>query len=126
MNAEYVISQLDRNHGIFQKLLEVHEFQLITWKPAADKWCLVEVVCHLYDEEREDFRLRVDSALHRSGEEWPPIDPSGWVMDRKYLEQDYFEKVQAFLHERQKSVHWKFQSCKLGIRQPFQLFNDLL
>ena len=27
---------------------------------------------------------------------------------------------------RQKSVHWKFQSCKLGIRQPFQLFNDLL
>ncbi len=26
---------------------------------------------------------------------------------------------------RQKSVQWKFQSCKLGIRQPVQLFNDL-
>ena len=25
---------------------------------------------------------------------------------------------------RQKSVHWKFQSGKLGIRQPVQLFND--
>lgn len=28
--------------------------------PAPEKWCLLEIVFHLYDEEREEFRARVN------------------------------------------------------------------
>jgi len=34
-------------------------------RPAPDAWSLLEVVCHLHDEEREDFRPRLDVVLHR-------------------------------------------------------------
>ena len=29
-------------------------------KPTPESWSILEVVCHLGDEEREDFRQRVD------------------------------------------------------------------
>ena len=33
-------------------------------KPGAGSWSMLEVVCHLYDEEREDFREHLDFILH--------------------------------------------------------------
>ncbi|MBK8955133.1 MAG: DinB family protein [Saprospiraceae bacterium] len=106
MNAEFIISQLEKNHQLFKVFLELHEHEFIRWKQAPEKWCMLEIVCHLCDEEREDFRMRVDLALHRSSEELQAIDPQGWVQSRKYMEQDYFEKVKEFMHEREKSIHW--------------------
>ncbi|MCB0058173.1 MAG: DinB family protein, partial [Caldilineaceae bacterium] len=41
------------------------------WKPDAESWSILEVVNHLLDEEREDFRVRIDYTLHRPGEKWP-------------------------------------------------------
>ena len=29
------------------------------WKPDSETWSILEVVNHLYDEEREDFRVRL-------------------------------------------------------------------
>ena len=34
-------------------------------KPDAKSWSILEVVCHLHDEEREDFRENLDFILHR-------------------------------------------------------------
>jgi hypothetical protein len=48
-------------------------------RPAPDSWSILEVICHLGDEEREDFRQRLDITLHRPQEAWPPINPPGWV-----------------------------------------------
>jgi hypothetical protein len=64
------------------------------------------VVCHLLDEEREDFRVRLDYTLHRPGEPWPPIDPAGWVLAREYNQQDLGISLDAFLSEREASVAW--------------------
>jgi DinB superfamily len=75
-------------------------------KPDADSWSILEVVCHLYDEEREDFREHVDFILHRQNEEWHRIDPQGWVTARKYNEQDLHEMTDKFFAERQKSLDW--------------------
>ena len=52
------------------------------FKPTSETWSILEVVCHLYDEEREDFRPRLDIALHRPEEKWQKIDPAGWVTTR--------------------------------------------
>lgn len=76
------------------------------WKPTPEDWSLLEVINHLYDEEREDFRQRIDYLLHRSGEAPPPIDPVGWVTARDYNQRDLAASVQNFLNERNQSIAW--------------------
>ncbi|MEP7284220.1 MAG: DinB family protein [Chloroflexota bacterium] len=73
-------------------------------KPTPESWSILEVVCHLVDEERDDFRLRVDLTLNRPGEEWPPIHPDAWVTERKYNERDLEQSLNDFLAERAKSL----------------------
>jgi len=63
------------------------------FKPDPDSWSILEVVNHLLDEEKEDFRVRLDYTLHRPDEEWPPIDPQGWVTAREYNERDLGESL---------------------------------
>jgi len=75
-------------------------------KPDAESWSILEVVCHLYDEERDDFREHLDFILHRQNEEWKSIDPQGWVTARKYNEQSLDEMKGKFFAERQKSLKW--------------------
>jgi hypothetical protein len=75
-------------------------------KPDDDKWSILEVINHLLDEEREDFRVRLDYILHKPGETWPPIDPGGWVVSRNYNQRDLADSLQAFLSERGKSLQW--------------------
>ncbi|MBT8185179.1 MAG: DinB family protein [Eudoraea sp.] len=76
------------------------------WRPGPDKWCLLELICHLYDEEREDFRARTKHTLETPAKQMPPIDPLGWVVERKYKQQDFADKLTAFLEEREHSVAW--------------------
>lgn len=76
------------------------------WKPNPDSWSVLEVVCHLYDEECLDFRLRLEVILHRPGETWQPINPKGWVTSHQYGQHDLAQTVHSFLEERQKSLTW--------------------
>jgi hypothetical protein len=75
-------------------------------KPSPDSWSILEVICHLYDEEREDFREHLDWILHRQNEAWHLIDPPGWVLERKYDEQNFIEIQEKFFAERAKSLEW--------------------
>jgi DinB superfamily len=76
------------------------------FKPNPETWSVLEVVCHLYDEEREDFRQRLDIMLHRPADPWPPIDPPGWVTVRAYNERDYAQMLDQWQAERAHSVAW--------------------
>ena len=72
----------------------------------AKSWSILEVVCHLYDEEREDFREHLDFILHRQNDEYHVIDPQGWVTERKYNQQDFNDAREKFFAERQISLAW--------------------
>jgi len=75
-------------------------------KPSPDSWSTLEVICHLYDEEREDFREHLDFIIHRQNEGWHTIDPERWVMERKYNEQNFAEMQGTFFAERKLSLEW--------------------
>ena len=75
-------------------------------RPDAGSWSLLEVICHLYDEEREDFRQRLDIILHRPDSPWPPIDPPGWVSERSYNTRDLADMLAQWRAEREKSLAW--------------------
>ncbi len=75
-------------------------------KPNPESWSMLEVICHLYDLEREDFREHLDFILHRQNEEYHVIDPQRWIAERKYNEQDFVEMQEKFFPERKKSLGW--------------------
>lgn len=106
MDRPLLFAQLERHGNVLQALLADLSPAEILWKPAPEKWCPLEVVCHLYDEEREDFRARLRSTLEDPGRPWPPIDPTAWVSERRYMEQDFTGKLHGFREERQRSLEW--------------------
>ncbi|MBP7961829.1 MAG: DinB family protein [Caldilineaceae bacterium] len=75
-------------------------------KPDADSWSILEVVCHLLDEERYDFRVRLNHILAGSEGAFPPIHPGDWVTSHRYNEQDLAASLADFLAERQTSLAW--------------------
>ena len=76
------------------------------FKPTPESWSILEVVCHLYDIEREDFREHLDFILHRQNEQYHVIDPQRWVTERKYNEQSFMEMQAKFFAERKQSLEW--------------------
>ncbi len=71
-----------------------------------DHWSLVEVVGHLLDEEREDFRARIELIFEDPCAPWPAIDPQGWVDERRYRDRSVQEVLRLFQDERQRSLSW--------------------
>ncbi len=98
--------QLLKNKTVFQALFEGLEEQEYLWRPEKGKWIMLEILCHLLDEEREDFKVRMKSVLKNPEESLPKIDPAGWVISRSYASQNYNDTLNAFLKERDQSLKW--------------------
>lgn len=106
MDYTLLINTLSANKNVFQNLLENQTKEAYLWRPNSAHWCLLEIVCHLYDEEREDFRTRIKTTLETPGTLPPPIDPVAWVKERKYIDRNYDIIVHKFLSERAQSIQW--------------------
>lgn len=106
MDHKRIIENLSSNQHVLSRILSDKNQEEYLWKANVDSWCLLEVVCHLYDEEREDFRSRVKHTLETPNEPLPMFDPIAWVKDRKYMEQDYNQTVGKLQIERNKSIKW--------------------
>jgi hypothetical protein len=76
------------------------------WKPSPEDWSVLEVINHLADEEREDFRARIRHVLSGSDQPMPPIHPGRWVTERGYNQRDLDGSVADYLQERQQSLEW--------------------
>jgi len=111
MKHQKIIQALARNKNIFKELLKEVSQEEYLWKINSEKWCLLEIVCHLFDEEREDFRTRTKLVLQDPKIPLPTFDPTKWPKERAYLQQNYDEKVYNFLNERDQSLDW-LQSLK--------------
>ena len=103
---EQTIPKFENSKQIILDLLKYVTQQQAIWKPAVDKWSILEVVCHLVDEEPKDFRTRLDYTLNKPGESWPAIDPPSWVTEFKYNERELEQSKQEFVVERRKSIQW--------------------
>lgn len=101
-----IIEQLALNRLVFDALFTAGVNNNILYRPAPEKWNLLEILCHLVDEETDDFRARLQHVLLQPEQPLPSIDPVGWVNSRNYAEQDFGKKLEQFLKERHQSVRW--------------------
>lgn len=106
MNLGYFSTQMSNNAEAIRNLVHDVPQEQTRWKPAPESWSILEVINHLYDEEREDFRFRLDLLLHHPNQSWPSNDPERWVVERRYNQRDYGTSLRNFLNERKKSIAW--------------------
>ena len=103
---KYILNGLSANAILFSETFTHVRPEFIRWKPAPDKWCLLEILCHLRDEEREDFRARFKHILEKPEQQFVSIDPQAWVSERAYLDTDYETALTEFLEERTRSIEY--------------------
>ncbi|BAM00720.1 MULTISPECIES: DinB family protein [Caldilinea] len=106
MEIEHFAQQMLADAERIRVLVQGVSSDQARWKPDDISWSILEVIGHLYDEERLDFRVRLDFMLHRPGEPWPAINPQGWVQEHRYNEEELQELLGGFLAAREDSVRW--------------------
>jgi len=76
------------------------------YKPGEMSWSVLEVINHLWDEERLDFGYRLRTIIEGDKRDWPGIDPLGWVTEKQYNQRDLAESMAEFQAERAASLKW--------------------
>ena len=67
-------------------------------------WSILDILCHLLDEETRDFRPRLEATLARAP--WDSIDPQSWPALHHYADQAAPETLARFTVQREHSVTW--------------------
>lgn len=104
MDFPTMLERMQRQAEAIRYLVDGTSDEQARWKPSAGEWSILEVVNHLADEERDDFRTRLELTLLRPDADWPPIDPEGWVTARGYNTRYLPASLQDFLAERATSL----------------------
>lgn len=106
MNAGALIARLEAFAEVLPRAVRCLSEPDSRWKPPSGAWSVLEIVCHLGDEEVDDFRARLRSTLEDLTRPWPEINPEDWARGRCYNELDLTEAVRRFVAERQVSIRW--------------------
>lgn len=106
MEPSEIVARLGANAAVIRSLASEVSDKQARWRPGEGKWSILEVVNHLYDEERDDFRTRLRLTLEDPTQDWPPIDPERWAVEREYNKRDPAESLARFLDEREMSIEW--------------------
>jgi hypothetical protein len=106
MDALHLIDSLERFASVLPAAVAGTSAEDARWTPPDGAWSILEIVCHLHDEEIRDFRTRLRLTLEEPTQDWPPIDPEAWARDEKYNERDLAEMAQRWLAERRASISW--------------------
>lgn len=77
-----------------------------SWRPAEDRWTLLEIVNHLADEERVDFRQRLGLIHADPANDWPAFNALAGIDDGEYSTREFGESVARWEGERASSLEW--------------------
>lgn len=100
------VDRLERFAEVLPALARVADSRDAAWKPASGAWSVLEICCHLLDEEVDDFRARLRLTQEDPASPWPGIDPEGRAVRDRYNHRNLGEVVAAFVRERRASVAW--------------------
>jgi len=106
VNIRFIFQQLEQNSRAVVELVRDMDSEQARWKPTPNDWSVREVIGHLMDEEREDFRFRIQHLWAGSGKPWPENFQGDWPHERAYNLRDLDELVNEFQMERARSLGW--------------------
>jgi hypothetical protein len=106
MNHTAMINRLRHFPTSLAALLVALPDDDIRWKPTPENWSILEICCHLLDEEREDFRFRLRSTLENPAAPWPKLDLKNVAELRGYNTRQLQPILGLFIAERAASIAW--------------------
>ncbi len=67
---------------------------------------MAQILGHMLDEERDDFRTRLQSTLNDPEARWAPIYPEARVQERRHQEASVDRLLKDWKSERRASLQW--------------------
>jgi len=106
MEISSQIEELKRGREIIPAMVAGVSQEQAAWRPAPDRWTILEVVNHLVDIEVEDFRFAMELVLYHPEDSWAQFDIETWRVERAYNQQELSRLVARFSEERAASISW--------------------
>jgi hypothetical protein len=98
---EEIIRTLTSNAEAIRALAQTISNEQAQWKPNPETWSMKEVMEHLYNEERIDFRKHLKEMLS------DPPQPWGEFLREEYVSVgSCLQALEGFLNERNASIAW--------------------
>jgi hypothetical protein len=118
------IRQLTVNAEVIRAFLHTISDEQAAWKPNPETWSMKEVMEHIYNEERIDFRMHLKEMFSS-----PPL---AWdALHEEYLRvESCRQALDRFLAERESSIDWlkamKSPDWEVESRASFGPSNEVL
>jgi hypothetical protein len=106
VNFPALLARLEHFGRLLPELVAGISDEDARWKPESGNWSILEIVCHLADEEVEDFRQRTRMTLEEPGATWPAIQPEQAARERNYNTRNLADETRRFVEERRASIQW--------------------
>lgn len=101
INLEEHIRQLSSNAEAMRELMQTVSVEQAAWKPNPETWSLKEVMEHIYNEERLDFRKHLKEMFSRPPQTWKQSSRDEFTSFESYR-----QALEGFLGERDASIAW--------------------
>ena len=101
INIKEIIRQLAGNAETMRALVQAISDEQAQWKPSPETWSIQEVMEHLYNEERIDFRKHLKEMLHDPPQPWEKFRPEEYISV-----ESYHQALERFSSEREASIAW--------------------
>ncbi|MFM9958110.1 MAG: DinB family protein [Phycisphaerales bacterium] len=99
-----IINRLARSPAALRAAASIFSTGESRWKPTPKDWSVLEIVCHLADEEEEDFAPRLRATL--ASAPWTPLDLDNVAERRGYNTRDLAAQLERFEQARSANVAW--------------------
>ncbi|MEZ6241474.1 MAG: DinB family protein [Phycisphaerales bacterium] len=106
MNTSRMIARMESFPGAVRAACSGLTPEDALYRADAKSWSILEIVCHLADEEELDFPTRLERTLNDPGAPWEPIDPEGWAVKRRHRDANLAEQLDRFASLRARRIAW--------------------
>jgi uncharacterized damage-inducible protein DinB len=101
IDLKEIVRQLAGNAEVMRALVQAASERQAQWKPNPETWSLQEVMQHLYNEERIDFRRHLKEMLSDPPQQWAAFRREEYLSVENCL-----QALECFLSERKASIAW--------------------
>ncbi len=117
-SAAALLSILKATPAALETLSANLEEQEWKQKPAANEWCLTEIVAHLRDVDQEVNLPRLEKVCLEDNPFLPGVDTDPWAAERQYFSQNGPVSRQEFLAARTKLLELVTRLSDIGWQRP--------